>query len=47
MASLLPVNKREKDMQLYREAFNLFDKDCSGAIDVEELRDILKSLNEV
>jgi Ca2+-binding EF-hand superfamily protein len=36
----------EEDLQLYREAFNLFDKDCSGAIDLNELRDILKSLNE-
>jgi Ca2+-binding EF-hand superfamily protein len=37
---------QEKDMKLYREAFSLFDKDGSGAIDIAELRGILQSLDE-
>jgi Ca2+-binding EF-hand superfamily protein len=36
----------EKDMKLYREAFNLFDTDGNGAIDVDELRGILQALDE-
>lgn len=39
------MNNTDKDAEI-REAFNVFDKDGSGKISSDELRQIMKSLGE-
>lgn len=36
----------EEQVAEFKEAFNLFDKDGSGAIDIDELAEVMKSLGQ-